>query len=314
MRMLSVANVATLLGGTGACALDCIRSLPDWEHAVVFCSGREMLDPSREFGCPIYVGPAWIDRQLQDWRPDVVLWHNTDISRLPHVKRGRWVYYQHSHYAGAVEARQRCDVRLCVSRYLGIKTGLPETAVLPQPVAAPEFRHGRVAAPLTIGRLCTPLSAKWGKGLPEFYRALAADHPDAAWEFVGCPAEMQRTLAEACRGRATFHPPSREARGLLWRWHALLYSGGPETYGRTVCEAQQCGCVPIVDDRGGFVEQIRDGVDGFLCRDLAAFSSAVGTLRDGLTLSRMSAAANDAGAERGSMRRWGAAFQGISGT
>ena len=312
MRMLSVANVASLLGGTGACAHDCIHSLPEWEHEIVFCKGRPSAaeNLADHFGCPVWIGANSIEAQIRRFRPDVVLWHNTDVSRMPDRKGEAWVYYQHSHFSGAVNGRQRCDVALCVSRYLAMKTGIGATGVLHQPISPPPMRDARRPETLTIGRLCTPHPNKWPPSLLGFYATLAGCHAGVLWEFVGCPGEMRDSLTKACHGRARFHDPSRWARSLLWNWHAMIYTGGAETYGRTACEAQQAGCVPIVDDDGGFIEQVREGVDGFLCDSPEEFCEAVGSLVDPDVRLRMSVSANDAGSSRGSMRRWASEFRG----
>jgi glycosyltransferase involved in cell wall biosynthesis len=47
-----------------------------------------------------------------------------------------------------------------------------------------------------------------------------------------------------------------------------------ETFGRTVAEAMRAGCVPIVDDRGGFREQVEPET-GFLCRTDGDFADAI---------------------------------------
>jgi glycosyltransferase involved in cell wall biosynthesis len=132
---------------------------------------------------------------------------------------------------------------------------------------------------LVIGRICSPQAKKWPAELPEFYAKLARRFPEVEWEFVGCSADIHPRLREACGGRATFHAASWSARAHYWRWDALLYHNQhvTESFGRTAAEAMRAGCVPIVDARGGFVEQIAPGT-GFLCATMREFEEAVDRL------------------------------------
>ena len=107
-----------------------------------------------------------------------------------------------------------------------------------------------------IGRICTPQQKKWPNDVDEFYGRLADSYPQIRWEFIGCPTELQSRLSTVCHGRTTFLPAGWGARSRLWNWDALLYHNPQvtESFGRTVAEAMRAGCIPIVDDRGGFRE------------------------------------------------------------
>jgi glycosyltransferase involved in cell wall biosynthesis len=132
-----------------------------------------------------------------------------------------------------------------------------------------------------IGRLCTPDRRKWPDDVVPFYAALAARCPFIKWEFVGCPRELQGTLTEACGGRTVFYTAAWERRELYGSWDALVYHHPTltESFGRTVAEAMRAGCVPIVDRKGGFCEQL-DAGGGFLCDRLEDFVRAIELLRD----------------------------------
>ena len=104
---------------------------------------------------------------------------------------------------------------------------------------------------------------------------------------------------------AVFHEAGLAARGHLRRWHAMLYhTEVTHAYGRTVCEAQQAGCVPVVDRRGGFVEQIDSGRTGYLCETVDDFAAALGELREAERRRRLTLAARQAGGRRGSLALW----------
>jgi len=304
----------TLTGGPGALCWTLVRALPDWNHAVLFVAGnRSTVPPAliREFGCPVEHDPGGVDRMIDQYRPRAILYHNSGPNQ---IRTGEFstIYYQHSGFRAAVEARAKCDHVWTVSQYLARAVGLPPESVVYQPVPVPPGSCERSAA-FTVGRLCTPHPRKWvpGEQLP-LYERLAADHPDVRVEFVGCPPAMQGVLAEHCQGRAAFHPACWSARSHLWRWHAMLYHAHqPETYGRTVCEAQRAGCVPIVDAQGGFRDQVEDGISGVLCDHTEGFSRGIASVQS--LFEEMSAAAQLLGDRRGSLGSWAARFEATVG-
>jgi glycosyltransferase involved in cell wall biosynthesis len=63
-----------------------------------------------------------------------------------------------------------------------------------------------------------------------------------------------------------------------------------ESFGRTAAEAMRAGCIPIVDARGGFLEQVTAD-SGFPCRTDADFAQALADLANPLRRQALSAAA-----------------------
>ena len=145
---------------------------------------------------------------------------------------------------------------------------------------------------LVVGRICTPTQAKWPSSLIDFYSELARRVPMVNWEFVGCPLELQPVLFEACRQRAVFHPAGWTARAHLLRWDVLLYHHPTltETFGRTAAEAMRASCVPVVDARGGFLEQVNSD-SGWVCNTIDDFAGALEQLENPSLRNRMAASA-----------------------
>ena len=304
MKLLQVCNVATRVGGTGACAWTIARCLPDWEHVFAFPVRNVPDGVAEDFGHPCVALPQVRAGDIERLGADAVLWHNSSPYRMPQAcpPGVRSLYYQHSAHSACIEARRRCETVWCVSRYLAGLAHLPEESVVYQPVPEPPKAGGQRQEPPTIGRLCTPTAAKWNVDvLVPFYRRLAERHPEVLWRFVGASAAAEHGLRAVLHDNADFLPPSWDARTWLWSWWAVLYTGPPETYGRVVCEAQRARCVPIVDDAGGFREQIVDGETGFLCRNFDAFDAAIERmLSTGVNWDTMQAS----GANRGSLNAW----------
>lgn len=313
MRLLQIAKRPEIVGGTVGCAWSICQALPEWSH-VLFCCWDGTV-PQRTLdafaGHRLLTGRAVTADVLREAAPDVILLHNTDDREMAAelIPQGRPAFfYWHGSYDGTMTASARLMAAsagvFCVSEYLARQLALEGTVwyqPVPSPPAAGEPRAG---TPLVVGRLCNPRRENWHEGLTDFYRRLALRCPGIRWEFVGCPAGLRDELAEACGG-AVFHEAGLTARQLLGSWHAMLYhTRVTHAYGRTICEAQRAGCVPVVDRRGGFIEQIDPGETGFLCDTVEDFAAALDELGDPETLRSVAAAARERGNQRGSLRLW----------
>lgn len=294
-RLLQVCNVGRITGGTAACAWTVTRALPEFEHTVAFLS--QVTDETRSVfesaGVRVECWAAPCREAIETARPDAVILHN--VAGRNRVS-GSAVTLQYVHSIGI---RAPADVTVCCSRWLAVQTGRCAASVLYQGVprapgceAARRERGGR----LVIGRICTPTQRKWPASMIGFYRRLAESFPRVEWEFVGCPELVRPQLSVACRGRATFMAAGWPARSRLWSWDALLYHNPhvTESFGRTAAESMRAGCIPIVDARGGFVEQVAEGT-GFLCGTFEEFAEAVAELHAEAVRRRMSQAARNHG-------------------
>jgi glycosyltransferase involved in cell wall biosynthesis len=213
-------------------------------------------------------------------------------------------------YVHSRGTRAKADITVYCSAWLAAECGRgSDGRVLYQPVPKPpaplHADRRSLRQNLRVGRLCTPTARKWPEEIVEFYRRLAQCCPEVDWEFVGCPPEMQGRLSDACSGRGTFIPASRHARSRMWTWDALLYHHPhlTESFGRTAAESMRAGCIPIVDGRGGFVEQVAEGT-GFLCADNDDFCEALQSLSDPSVRLRMSRAAMAHADETFSLQRF----------
>lgn len=287
MKFLWVNNVGSVIGGTMACTLSMVRSLPDAEHTV-FTFGRFGDTEYKAFpqGVKLVSGSNLRDF-IGSQKFDVIVFQNTAIEAMPntYVNRPLLVYYQHSNHRSGKQARERCDITFCVSKYLADLAGLSCDDVLYQPVTIPprvkdeSYDERTKRYPFVIGRICTPNPNKWRKeDVIDLYHQIM-EHREmfddkVGFHFVGASDPVKEELFKY--PNCLFSPPSFEARGYLHEWDCYLYKSQlKETYGRVVKEAQRCGCVPIVSNQGGFREQIDSGVTGYLCDTEREFVSAV---------------------------------------
>ena len=243
---------------------------------------------------------------MKSVNPDVVILHNISFSRVEGRLPAVTIQYLHSKIFPA-----SADLTLFCSDWLAHLYGADTKNVCRQAVPRPkrlnvanETRSLRTDP--VIGRICTPQQRKWPSGTVEFYAKLANRFPNVQWEFVGSPVKLQPVLRTACHGKANFLSASWTARSRLWFWNAMLYHHPTltESFGRTVAESMRSGCVPIVDDRGGFREQIQEGC-GFLCKTESDFSHAVEQLLSPANRWRISHASRVHADEHFSLSRFG---------
>ena len=280
MHLVQVCNVGNICGGTAACAWAVTRALPAASHTVVFLSPvtdetRAAFEPHR-----IVVRRLVDDEFIRTIGADAVLLHNTVPQNCTPLSSAFTLQYKHS-----AVAHVAADSEVTCSKWLADRLGggapvlYQAVPVPPQPFIA---RRRELERDLVVGRICTPTQRKWSTDILPLYERLSHEQPAARFEFVGAPKPLVPKLSAACRGRAAFYPAGFEARSRLWNWDVLLYHHPTmtESFGRTAAEAMRSGCVPIVDDRGGFREQITDRVTGFLCRTAGDFAAAMETVSD----------------------------------
>jgi len=281
MKLLQVCNVGRIVGGTAACAWSITRAFPDIEHNVAFLSPISEETKAAFAGARLSRRDRITDAFVRDLRCDAVILHNTASVRVEPIEAAWTLQYVHSKGPrAAADCTRYCSLWLA-RQCLGDRA--TSNDVLYQCVPRPVGRSRCEAPhrPLVVGRLCTPTAAKWPASLTGFYADLAARLPWVRWEFVGCPPELESALRSACNGQAVFHQAGWNARSHLARWDALLYHhpSMTETFGRVVAESMRAGCVPIVDARGGFLEQVT-GSTGWICSTATEFSDAIEQLGD----------------------------------
>lgn len=308
LTVLQVCNVGQVVGGTAACAWSAARALPEMQHHVAFLGTptRQTRETFGGEGCRIYRWKSVTAAQVASVAADVVILHNASRTRAADRLPAVTIQFLHSKISPA-----RSDLTLYCSRWLAeqYKAGRDGVCLqgVPRPLAAGTVDETRALRrhPI-VGRLCTPQAKKWPPDAARLYDRLARCFPEVLWEFVGCPSALQAQLRAACRGRAEFLPACWQARSRLWHWDALLYHNPhvTESFGRTVAEAMRAGCIPVVDDRGGFREQVTERC-GFLCKQPDEFEQALHSLRSAGVRRNMSRACRAYADEQFSLARFG---------
>ena len=280
MRLLQICNVGEICGGTAACAWTISHALQEFQHDVFFLSEPNKRTRDAFSHCHIETNRIVTNETVDKFSPDLILLHNTALVQVHELTNNLTIQYHHS-----VGERTPADLHVVCSKWLASQ---PTTSnnVLYQPVPCPPKqgyeRNRSLDQELTIGRICTPSRRKWPRELLTFYEQLAARFPEIWWEFVGAPRDFQESLMKVCNRRCRFYEAGFEARSHLWNWDALLYHHPSltESFGRTAAEAMRAGCIPIVDAKGGFLEQIENGKNGFLFTNDAECKDAISKILD----------------------------------
>lgn len=270
-RMLWFMNSASL-GGTALWVLDAVRSLPEWTHSVV-----HLLPPPdpivySRFGA-LGVTPrreTTITRAMIDeLDPDVLVLSNTEPQNIEGDAPWRWLVERQPtisvHHSFVQPWISGADADMFVSKFLmSHYEPLPATRrtwLLPPGIHTADYariERGAERGPVRVGRVTSRNPAKYP---PELLDILLA---------VGCPAVVVGGAQHYPQAdRAQFDFPEvgeRTPVEVLAGIDIFIYRTNlTETWCRAVTEAMAAGLPVVAEKKGGIVEQIEDGVDGFLC-------------------------------------------------
>lgn len=309
-HLLQVCNVGRIIGGTAACTWTVTRALPSAKHSILFFSTSTKETRTAFADAHLEHRQSLTLDDVRRLRPDLILLHNTPAARIPQPLPVPTLQYVHSRIDPAPADHTVYCARWLARQFPDEPADILLQAV-PRPIRSSANDVRALRSNLTVGRICTPTPRKWPSEVVPFYERLAERFPTIAWEFVGCPITLHETLSSACRGRARFFEPSWNIRSRLWDWDALLYQNAhvTESFGRTVAEAMRAGCIPVVDSRGGFREQLPPKA-GYLCNNDDDFANALEELHERPHRARLSRAARAHADEHFSLARFGADLHG----
>jgi len=273
-KLLWVMNVCWK-GGTGLWALECIREMPIWQHTVVWLNGEPDISVHNEF-LEAGVDIAKVDNITKDLvkeiKPSGIILSNTDPSRI--LEGQEWltsnfnvVYVHHSTVrpwlAGAA-------VDVFVSEHLRTQYRNLESRMRSVLVCPPIGEIGRYLnirrveqARCVVGRISSDNKDKFPVEQLEILKA------------TGCPCLVVGGEKYWGAPPDNFQYPdfgSQSVSSLLSQIDIFVYRTNlTETWGRTITEAMASGIPVVCEKRGGPAEQIRHGIDGFLCDTDAEF-------------------------------------------
>lgn len=292
-------NSYWLVGGTEFYILSMVKALPEYEHHLWCTTGSPDERMMGEYRSVAGVAPRLargmsISEIVRAVNPAAVIWHNWPHSDI----RGAM-----ASLSGRVCAvvYHGCRPRMDAPGWINVAVSQDSLKSVPNPgdfivrpgaVEMPEIQI-RDPQQFVLGYYGADRPRKHAADTPEIWNAALADGGELLC--VGAAAYQKQTHVPA-----RFVPPS------IWRKHRYLQEMSAAIYRNTEAEVEgfglaimdlmAAGVVVVAEARGGMLDQIEDGVTGFLVpwADKQGFIKKIRLLKsDPAMRNRMSAAATD---------------------
>ncbi len=299
MAKIKVLKVSSRLdmGGTEKALQVFCQYLDKSRFDVIACGwarGGCRVEPLRQLGIPVIVGPVDVNDVIRDHKIDIYHIYRSghhEPGSLPE-KTGGWpkiVETSVFHDFDPVEG-EKVDCHFFMSefsknRYLarGLQRSSAQHEVIYNPIDFEEFPSWNKKHSYTIGRCSRADDAKWHKVcidcLPKVFRKV----PEAKCVIQGIPDMMRERLAHLSLGeRVQVFEPTVNVQEFYRRIDVFIHGARVgETFGCVIAEAM-ANKIPVVTlstPRGkksnAQVELVEHGITGFVCRWSWQYANAV---------------------------------------
>ncbi len=275
-HLLWVMNVAWV-GGTGLWVLENIRAMSLWYHTVVFLNGEpvfQIIEDFVEAGADISKATAITKEMVAAIDPIAIILSNTDPHKIEGGHPWSWIpdhlYTIYVHHSAITPWMPGANMDVFVSEHLksqyrnllewmrSVKV-CPPLGELSEYLSIPRIQHDRCV----IGRVSSDERKKFPGQLLGILKA-----SNQKCILVG----GSKYFGKAPAGWRYPDFGSEPVRDLLTEMDIFVYRTDlTETWCRCVTEAMASGIPVVVEKRGGPAEQVRDGIDGFVCETDAEF-------------------------------------------
>lgn len=288
------------LGGVPMFIRDMIAAYPEFYHVSCYNWSSAGFAPHPDYdmaqewqmlyGCRVAHMPDITPEALDEINPAVIIMHNTQYKRIVKINGSwdwlrRWpiINIHHMRSDIIVEA----DHHVCVSRHVTKSYSASEQkhlgshAICPPTINAAAF--AKICRPkrdiVAIGKICSDWNPKkYPAQLLNVMKAAATKYPNTTFSVVGAEGHWKNPGVPRLTMPTALSKPLGEMLGDLDIFLYINDPSLPETWCRAVTEAMASGLPVVAERRGGIVEQIEDGVDGFLCETDAEFLEKLGML------------------------------------
>lgn len=273
-------------GGVPMFIYDMIETFPEFHHVVVYMHdearfGGENFDMMQDWmnatGCEIAKVDLITPELLREINPAVVCLNSIAGDKLAgpnHDWLREWpvIFFHHNKTRPIIPAGLDVFVSDYLKRMWGHTVRQMQRVINCPPVidVAPYLEVERKVGTSTcvIGKLCSAWnSKKYPMAQYDIMREVGQKRETVSFKVVG--GARHHRVEELKVPRLEFiREMSMHPRDMLRQMDIMLYTNDPtwtETWCRAVTEAMVSGIPCIVENRGGPVEQIEHGVDGFIC-------------------------------------------------
>lgn len=131
-----------------------------------------------------------------------------------------------------------------------------------------------------LGMHSLPVESKWNQDFPKLIKELNKEY-DVQWDFLGMPKKLgEQIKAKNVNIRKEFSIPVKEYLSGIDVFTFFGSYNREEPWSRAVAEALTSGCPVLANNRGGNIDQIIHGNNGFLCSNYDEFKQSIKYLLD----------------------------------
>lgn len=269
-----------VIGGAESYVAHMVRALYEWDHHIIIDSNwtdETMRQALLQAGAKVYQArDHCVCAHVASLRPDAVVNHAwNDLSRIPsrlstpgpkytavyHNPRPGWVAGMHNHVCVCAAGLQTLPPPL------RDKATLIHGCVDVGSITATKLAQDDPArlGSCVIGRYGSDLPEKYPSDLAEIFESVIST---ATRGIIVGDTPKEQFRARGLLGKVSFVPPSITARfGYLQQMDCAIYRNAEhfvEGYSLAIAE-MMAAAIPVVSEaRGGNVEQVEDGITGFL--------------------------------------------------
>jgi len=152
--------------------------------------------------------------------------------------------------------------------------------ILESPIDPMTLEQGKSSSEkLRLGMHSKPVGDKWNKEWPDLIEEVNKEvgEENLQWRFMGCPGAIQERLQVFAN--AEFHKEFSLSVGtFLFDLDVFVFFPSykrEEPWSRSIAEGIMSGCPVLATPKGGNVDQIVHGNNGFLCKDVGDYKKSI---------------------------------------
>jgi glycosyltransferase involved in cell wall biosynthesis len=271
-------NQAFWRGGTILFTKDVASVYPEFHHVCVyFHDNREdysMMDEFMQEGIDVSKIDKLTEEIVAEINPVVMIFHNTPGELIdgawPYGWLRKWPLIAMHHNTSFPAFYADLDVfvsRSVLAQYEKVKTRMNWRLIPPciDLSAYTEIKRDKSNARCIIGKLTSNVPTRYPQELIPIFEKSQALIPECGFIIIGGADYYKDVKLNSCVMPKTGSAPPKEFYAQMDIFVHKNTKDTIDSWGRVISEAMASGLPVVVENRGGPSEQIKHGIDGFLC-------------------------------------------------